>query len=125
MMLHPGGDTPESTHINARADSLLQGTGVVRMAYDPPRASVASLNPDSARCPVVAPARTHGSLRAMLAAVWRTRAFPAPPWAHASECEVDGQMNEFALARVLHVLGVVLWIGGVAMVTTVLLPAVR
>lgn len=34
-------------------------------------------------------------------------------------------MNEMALARVLHVLGVVLWIGGVAMVTTVLLPAVR
>jgi len=34
-------------------------------------------------------------------------------------------MNGFVLARVLHVLGVVLWIGGVAMVTTVLLPAVR
>lgn len=32
-------------------------------------------------------------------------------------------MNEFAFARVLHVLGVVLWIGGVAMVTTVLIPA--
>jgi uncharacterized membrane protein len=32
-------------------------------------------------------------------------------------------MNEFALARVLHVLGVVLWIGGVAMVTVVLFPA--
>ncbi|SFW36407.1 DUF2269 family protein [Nitrosovibrio sp. Nv17] len=32
-------------------------------------------------------------------------------------------MNEFVLARVLHVLGVVLWIGGVAMVTTVLIPA--
>lgn len=31
-------------------------------------------------------------------------------------------MNEFALARVLHVLGVVLWIGGVAMVTAVLFP---
>jgi uncharacterized membrane protein len=31
----------------------------------------------------------------------------------------------FVLARVIHVLGVVLWIGGVAMVTTVLLPAVR
>lgn len=31
-------------------------------------------------------------------------------------------MDEFAFARVLHVLGVVLWIGGVAMVTTVLLP---
>ena len=34
-------------------------------------------------------------------------------------------MNDFAFARILHVLGVVLWIGGVAMVTTVLLPAVR
>jgi uncharacterized membrane protein len=33
-------------------------------------------------------------------------------------------VNDFALARVLHVLAVVLWIGGVAMVTTVLLPAV-
>ncbi|MFD2189356.1 hypothetical protein [Pistricoccus aurantiacus] len=32
---------------------------------------------------------------------------------------------EFALARVIHVLAVVLWIGGVAMVTTVLLPAVK
>ena len=32
-------------------------------------------------------------------------------------------MNEFALARVLHVLGVVFWIGGIAMVTTVLIPA--
>jgi len=29
----------------------------------------------------------------------------------------------FVLARVLHVLGVVLWIGGVAFVTTVLLPS--
>lgn len=34
-------------------------------------------------------------------------------------------MNTFALARALHVVGVVLWIGGVAFVTTVLLPAVR
>lgn len=33
-------------------------------------------------------------------------------------------MDEFVLARVLHVVGVVLWIGGVAMVTAVLLPAV-
>jgi uncharacterized membrane protein len=33
-------------------------------------------------------------------------------------------VNEFAFARVVHVLAVVLWIGGVAMVTTVLLPAV-
>lgn len=34
-------------------------------------------------------------------------------------------MEKLVIARVLHVLGVVLWIGGVAMVTTVLLPAVR
>ena len=31
-------------------------------------------------------------------------------------------MTDLAVARVLHVLGVVLWIGGVAMVTTVVLP---
>lgn len=34
-------------------------------------------------------------------------------------------MDEAALARAVHVFGVVLWIGGVAFVTTVLLPAVR
>ena len=34
-------------------------------------------------------------------------------------------MDETAIARALHVLAVVLWIGGVAFVTTVLLPAVR
>lgn len=34
-------------------------------------------------------------------------------------------MGDVILARALHVLGVVLWIGGVALVTTVLLPAVR
>ena len=34
-------------------------------------------------------------------------------------------MEKLVIARVLHVLGVVLWIGGVAMVTTVLLPVVR
>ncbi len=33
--------------------------------------------------------------------------------------------NEFAIARALHLLAVVFWIGGVAMVTTVILPAVR
>jgi uncharacterized membrane protein len=32
---------------------------------------------------------------------------------------------DYALARVVHVLAIVLWIGGVAMVTLVLLPAVR
>lgn len=34
-------------------------------------------------------------------------------------------MNDFILARVLHVLAVLLWIGGVAFVTVVLLPSVR
>jgi uncharacterized membrane protein len=34
-------------------------------------------------------------------------------------------MNELAITRALHVLAVVLWIGGVGFVTTVLLPAVR
>ncbi len=34
-------------------------------------------------------------------------------------------MDDLIIARALHVLAVVLWIGGVAMVTTVLLPATR
>ncbi|MDR3539172.1 MAG: hypothetical protein P4L71_21965 [Acetobacteraceae bacterium] len=34
-------------------------------------------------------------------------------------------MPDLAIARALHVLAVVLWIGGVGMVTTVLLPAIR
>jgi uncharacterized membrane protein len=34
-------------------------------------------------------------------------------------------MDTSGIARAIHVLAVVLWIGGVAMVTTVLLPAVR
>jgi uncharacterized membrane protein len=34
-------------------------------------------------------------------------------------------MIDSVVARVVHVLGVVLWIGGMAMVTTVLLPATR
>lgn len=34
-------------------------------------------------------------------------------------------MDDLAIARALHVLGVVIWIGGVAMVTSVLLPALR
>ena len=32
-------------------------------------------------------------------------------------------MDDLIVARVLHVIGVVLWIGGVALVTTVVLPA--
>lgn len=34
-------------------------------------------------------------------------------------------VDDLALARVLHILGVIVWIGGVSMVTTVALPAVR
>ena len=34
-------------------------------------------------------------------------------------------MEYLTLARVVHVLAVVLWIGGVAMVTTVLIPAIK
>lgn len=34
-------------------------------------------------------------------------------------------MNELFLARALHVLGIVIWIGGVSLATTVILPAVR
>ncbi len=33
--------------------------------------------------------------------------------------------NDFVLARVLHVIAVIIWIGGVAFVTTVLIPAIR
>lgn len=34
-------------------------------------------------------------------------------------------MNDVTLARALHVLAIVLWVGGVGMATTVLLPALR
>ncbi len=34
-------------------------------------------------------------------------------------------MDNVVIARALHVLGVVIWIGGVSMVTTVALPAIR
>ena len=34
-------------------------------------------------------------------------------------------MNEFELASVIHVLTVVLWVGGVAMVTAVVIPIIR
>jgi uncharacterized membrane protein len=34
-------------------------------------------------------------------------------------------INDFAVARVLHVLALVHWIGGVAMVTTIVLPRAR
>ncbi len=34
-------------------------------------------------------------------------------------------MEYFTLARIIHVLAVVLWIGGVAMVTTVIIPSIK
>lgn len=34
-------------------------------------------------------------------------------------------MENLTLARVIHILAVILWIGGVAMVTTVIIPAVK
>lgn len=34
-------------------------------------------------------------------------------------------MEYFTLARVIHILAVVMWIGGVSMVTTVIIPAVK
>lgn len=34
-------------------------------------------------------------------------------------------METYTLARVIHVIAVILWIGGVAMVTTVIIPAVK
>jgi uncharacterized membrane protein len=34
-------------------------------------------------------------------------------------------VDDLIIARVIHVLAIVFWIGGVAMVTTVLLPAIR
>ncbi len=34
-------------------------------------------------------------------------------------------MNAYTLARIIHIVGVVLWIGGVAMVTTIIIPMAR
>ena len=34
-------------------------------------------------------------------------------------------MNDLAIVRAIHVLAVVIWIGGLAMATTVILPTVR
>ena len=35
------------------------------------------------------------------------------------------KMKYFTLARVVHVIAIILWIGGVSMVTTVLIPAIK
>lgn len=34
-------------------------------------------------------------------------------------------MDSLTLARVLHIIGVVIWIGGVSMVTTIIIPSVK
>ena len=34
-------------------------------------------------------------------------------------------MENYTLARVIHVIAVILWIGGVAMVTTIIIPAIK
>lgn len=34
-------------------------------------------------------------------------------------------MDYFTIARVIHIIAIVIWIGGVAMVTTVLIPAIK
>lgn len=34
-------------------------------------------------------------------------------------------MEGFVLARIVHILAIIFWIGGVAIVTTVLIPAIR
>ncbi len=34
-------------------------------------------------------------------------------------------MENFTFARVIHIIAVILWIGGVAMVTTVIIPAIK
>jgi uncharacterized membrane protein len=34
-------------------------------------------------------------------------------------------MEYFTLARIIHVIAIILWIGGVSMVTTVLIPAIK
>lgn len=34
-------------------------------------------------------------------------------------------MDDVAIARAFHIVGIVMWIGGVSMVTTVILPAIR
>jgi len=42
-----------------------------------------------------------------------------------SWCAFQMDMDRLAFARVLHVLAVVVWIGGLSIVTTTLLPAIR
>jgi uncharacterized membrane protein len=55
---------------------------------------------------------------------------PVSRWLSAQSVKKNGEhhpveVSDVALARALHVLGVVLWIGGVGLITTVLLPSTR
>lgn len=34
-------------------------------------------------------------------------------------------MNDFTIARILHIIAIIMWVGGVAFVTTVILPGIR
>src|SRR5665213_1764944 len=62
-------------------------------------------------------ATSHGPDHASLAACLELADPPA--------CGGGTHMDDVVIARALHVLAVVIWIGGVAMATTVILPAVR
>src|SRR5690606_20878812 len=46
-------------------------------------------------------------------------------WLGLCELLNNSKMEDLTLARVIHIVAVVLWIGGVAMVTTVIIPAVK
>jgi len=57
-------------------------------------------------------------------------AIPGAPFAALTNSQYCWQfarlmINDFAVARALHVLALVHWIGGVAMVTTIVLPRAR
>lgn len=46
-------------------------------------------------------------------------------WRPPTGSDTANGVNDFILARAIHVLSVVMWIGGVAFVTTVTMPAIR
>lgn len=52
-------------------------------------------------------------------------ACPAASIGEASDTLWREQLDDFTLARVIHVLAVLLWVGGVAFVTLVVMPAIR
>ena len=53
------------------------------------------------------------------------RCFGAQSMRITVEWKATMTMDDIAVARALHVLAVVIWIGGVSMATTVMLPAIR